>query len=334
MRPTPYRAVLIGCGKIGSEFSDDPGSSGKGVCTHAAAFTACPDTELIAVCDADFVKAERCQKRWSATRAYQDPTRLLAEQTAEIVSVCTPDVTHYSLIRAAILTEGVKAVLAEKPLATSLGEAEDLVRLADERGILLAVNYSRRFIAQFAEIAEYLRGGELGKVVLVRGLYTKGTVHNGSHWFDLFRFLFGDVEYVCAFDRLREGRGDPTLDVQLETVDGVRGELSALTSGCFTVFEMDILAERGRIQITQSGDVVEFFEATEGVPFAGYRGLIARKDHRGVLVDVILHAVRDVVRCLQEKRRSRCSGSDAVAALRVALAAHESAKTGKPITVE
>ena len=113
----PHRVALIGCGKIGSELADDVRADGAGVNTHAGAYRACPRTELIAVCDLNPARAERCERRWNVPAWYTDPIRLLDEQRPTIVSVCTPDQTHADVVRAALLTEGVKAILAEKPLA-------------------------------------------------------------------------------------------------------------------------------------------------------------------------------------------------------------------------
>src|SRR5438132_5288286 len=112
-----YRTALIGCGKIASAFADDPGFASAGVCTHAQAYAACEQTQLVAVCDSDVAKLERCGRRWDVAARYRDAGRLLEEQHAEIVSVCTPDATHYELVRVALLAPGVQAVLAEKPLA-------------------------------------------------------------------------------------------------------------------------------------------------------------------------------------------------------------------------
>src|SRR5207248_624698 len=165
-----YRAALIGCGKIASEFADDPGLASAGICTHAQAYAATPEIQLVAVCDSDPAKLQRCGERWKVAARYRDAGRLLAEVRPDIVSVCTPDATHYRVVQAALRADGVRAVLAEKPLALEIAQARELVRLAAERGVVLAVNYVRRYAEPIAWLKEFLDSGGLGKVRLVSGL--------------------------------------------------------------------------------------------------------------------------------------------------------------------
>ena len=333
MSQSRYKAALIGCGKIGSEFADDPRAGDWGVFTHAAAYTSCPATELVAVCDTDLDRAERCGRRWNIPARYAHPARLLAEQQPDIVSVCTPDATHYDVVRAALLADGVRAVLAEKPLATSLPHAEELVRLAAKRRIVLTVNYSRRYADNHVRLRDFLRAGGLGTVRLVRGLYTKGTAHNGTHWFDLARFLVGEVTAVRGADRLLEGGADPTLDVRLQFSGGAAGELLACPAEEFTVFEMELLGSRGRVRLLESGSVIEYYHVIEGVPLAGYCGLALAERAEGGMRDMLLRAVEDMVDSLETGMGVRCSGEDGVAALRIAEAAGESARAGQAVAL-
>jgi predicted dehydrogenase len=329
-----YRAALIGCGRIGSELADDPGAMTAGVCTHAEAYAQCPKTTLVAVCDANNEKARSCADRFGAPAAYTDPFRLLAEQTPEVVSICTPTGSHYEIARQAILTRGVKAVLAEKPLASGVAQARELVRLAQERGVVLAVNYSRRYAANHIRLKDFLAGGGIGTIHVMRGLYTKGTAHNGTHWFDLARFLVGEVAGVEAVDRLHEGGPDPTLDVRLHFECGAVGELLACRPAEFTVFEAELLGSRGRVRLLESGSVVERYRVVDGEPFAGYRGLQLAERTTDGLRDLPLHAVEDLVNCLETRDAPRCTGVDGVAALRIAEAAHTSAATKRRVTLE
>lgn len=326
-----YRAALIGCGKIASEFADDPRAIG--VCTHAGAYEACPQTQLVAVADANTEKVARCGERWKVQSRYRDPFQLLKEQKPEIVSICTPDGSHYELIRTALLTEGVQAVLAEKPLAIKLEEAEELVRLARQRNIILAVNYSRRYSAELTRLRDGLNSGQLGELRVVRGLYTKGTLHNGTHWYDLLRFLAGEVEAVRGTDRLHEPGPDPTLDVTLTCQSGAVAELHACSPDDFTVFEMDLIGTRGRVQLTESCDMLERYEVIDGVPYAGYRSLVLAEQVSGTLQNVLLHAVEDVVDCLESGRPPRCSGEDGQRALQIGLAARTSAASGETVMI-
>jgi len=324
-----YKAALIGCGRIGSESADSPSS--VGIYTHAGAYAACAATRLAAVCDIDRIRLARCGERWQVEARYTDPLELLAEERPDIVSLCTPDDTHATLLRAVLETPGVKAVLAEKPLAPTTEEARELVTLAENRGVVLAVNYIRRFAPSHVELQNWLSTGGVGNLQAVSGYYVKGLLHNGTHWLDLARYLAGEVDSVLGHDRLQEPSNDPTLDVELTFANGARGCLFGLDARRFSHFEMDLIGSAGRVRLTEFGHNLEVYETVDSPRYAGCREL-ARIDSafRVGLKDVLLHAVQDVVRCLAEGGQPRCSGSDGVAALEMAFAARASLIDGRP----
>jgi predicted dehydrogenase len=327
-----YRAALLGCGKIGSEFSDDPRV--RGVYSHAAAYVASPATTLVAVCDRDPAKVARCGERWSVAARYTEPQRLLAAEQPEIVSVCTPDATHPELVRAAIETPSVRAVLAEKPLALRAADAAELVRLAAERGVHLAVNYTRRYCQRHAQFREWVRSGGLGEIHSVVGSYTKGLLHNGTHWIDLARFFVGEVAWAWGTDVRREPGDDPTLDAFFQFESGAGGHLAGGDALAYNLFELDLVGPRGRLRITDLGEAFEVFEVADSPRFSGYREFAPRASYRDGLRDVLKHAVDDLVRCLDEGRTPRCSGADGLAAIRIAEAVRASARTGSKVCLE
>jgi predicted dehydrogenase len=324
-----HRAAVIGCGKIGSEYADE--LKFKSVYAHAHAYATCPSTEIVALCDADPAKLERAGERWKVATRYSDLIELLGEQGPEIVSVCTPDETHYDLIRATLAAPGTRAVLAEKPLALTLAHAKELVATAAERGIALAVNYSRRYAKNHRELREWLRGGGIGTIRNVSGSYTKGTLHNGTHWFDLARFLIGEVTRVWGFDTLHERKEDPTLDAVLEFAGSATAHLLGCDEAAFTVFEMDLIGTRGRVRIVDVGHVIEIYDVHPSQNYADYCEPLLRERRAGGMEDTTLHAVENLVECLENNAQPLCSGNDAVAALAIALAVRDSAASGRAV---
>jgi predicted dehydrogenase len=321
-----YRAALLGCGKIGSEFSEDP--KVRGIHSHAAAYTHCPATELIAVCDTNPEKVKRCGKRWGVAAQYTDPRTMLEIEQPEIVSVCTPDATHVELIRCAVETPGVLAVLAEKPLALQVGDAAEVVRLAADRGVLLAVNYTRRYCERHARLRDWVRSGGLGEIQSVAGYYTKGLLHNGTHWIDLARFFLGEVTWAWGADVRGDPGEDPTLDAFFRFESGATGSLVGADAHAYNLFEFDLVGTRGRLRITDLGEVFEIFEVVDSPRFSAYKELATRACHRDGLRDVLKYAVDDLVSCIDQKQIPRCSGADGLAALQVAAAIRASSLTG------
>lgn len=313
-----YKAAVIGCGKIGSDFADDPFV--KGVYTHAGAYEACADTELVAVCDIDADRARRCAGRWQGATAYSDIGELMTQHRPDIVSVCTPDSTHEAVLERVLLADGVRAVLAEKPLALRPEEAQRLVDLARKRGVTLAVNYSRRYSSSLIELRGTIHSGKLGTIQKVAGLYTKGVLHNGSHWFDLARWLIGEVRAVRGFRNGDTTLDDPAPDAWLRFDNGATGYLHGCSAEAYTVFEMDIVGTLGRVRLVDSGHRVETYHVAPSLRYSGYYALHQTGEVDGELGSTMSRAVEDIVECIRERREPRCTGDDGVAALRIATA--------------
>src|SRR5579872_5388293 len=166
-----YRAALIGCGNIGHLYAED--QLIQGIYTHAGAYHAFEKTELIAVCDINKKNASKCAKRWNVSSIYSDVSTLLKEQSPDIISLCTPDNTHADLLEIILQAPGVRAILAEKPLALEDKRAARLVQLAKERDIILAVNYSRRYSPSYTHLKKLIQAESIGTVQSVSGFYTK-----------------------------------------------------------------------------------------------------------------------------------------------------------------
>ena len=324
------RAALLGCGWMGSEFEPD---ASLGIATHAAAYTACADTQLVAVCDADPAQAERAGERWQVSARYTEAARLLAEAQPEIVSICTPDDTHHTLIRAALETPSVRGIFAEKPLALQSAQARELAELARARGVVLAVNYTRRYATAHAEVRRRIEGGEFGRIVTVGGFYTKGTLHNGTHWFDLARLLIGEVSRVTGFDLRGEFGSDPSLDAVLQFANGASGHLQAYEAAAGALFEMDILGTLGRVRVAEPTGEFATWRIAESRTYPGYRVFESSPPIPAQSRDTLLHAVEDVVRCVIDGSTPRSSAADGCAAVRIAEAVRESARSGQPISL-
>jgi predicted dehydrogenase len=326
-----FSAALIGCGKIGSLFADDPLMKGD-VFSHAEAYSVCPETELIAVVDIDEAARKKCAERWNVAQSFSKVTELMDKAKPDIVSVATPTSTHHSVL-VELLTEKnkPKAILAEKPLASSVEEAEQVVQLASRNGVLLIVMHMRRYATNMRKLRDFIRSGGIGEIRNVSGWLTKGTVHNGTHWFDLLRYLVGEVSWVHGIDSLCEGGDDPTLDVAMGLANGGLATMRSAEHANFTICEMDIMGTLGRAQITDSSYRVDISVAKSSPRYTGYTELVPLPVDMGDRKNVMLHAVEDIVHCLHTGDRPQSTGDDGVAALRIALAARQSSKTGEVV---
>jgi predicted dehydrogenase len=100
---------------------------------------------LEALCTLDQAEAEAAAKRYGVPRAFIEIEAMLDEARPDLLDIITPPATHLGLVRAAA-RRGI-AVICQKPLAPTLAEAEELVRVAEDAGIQLVVHENFRFMS-------------------------------------------------------------------------------------------------------------------------------------------------------------------------------------------
>ena len=113
----------------------------------------------VVVCDPDRTRLQAAVEAHPGLKVSTDPVF----NDVDAVVVATPAVTHYPLVREALLAG--KHVLVEKPLAMSSKEAEELVDLAEEKGLVLMVDHLLEYHPAVQELKRLVAGGELGKLL-------------------------------------------------------------------------------------------------------------------------------------------------------------------------
>ena len=170
---------------------------------------------------------------------------------------------------------------------------------------MLVVMHMRRYATNMQNLRDFLIGGGIGELRNVSGWLTKGTVHNGTHWFDLLRYLVGEVKWVHGINTLGETGDDPTLDVAMGLENGMLATMRSAEHSNFTICEMDIMGTKGRAQIVDSSYQVHISEAVPSPRYTGYVELSRSRVNMGDRQDVMLHAVQDIVHCRVDNDRRR-----------------------------
>lgn len=320
-----YRAMVVGCGAIGSGF-DAPGEGV--VLTHAKAYGRHPRTSLAAVVDADPGRAALAGGKWGCPH-YADLDAALAEIRPDIVSVCVPDAAHAGVLRRCLAARP-RALVAEKPLTTDPDDSAALARECAEAGVALAVNLSRRYDPFVRGLAARLRSGDMGRALCATLLYTKGVLHNGVHALDLLRQLFGE----CLRARVLGGRvdyaqADPTLSAALVFQGCENVLLLAGDERAHSLFEADVVAERGRVRLLRSGAAFEEQLPVDDPVYAGYRELAGHSAGETGLHGAMLAMVENVAGHLDDGRALLCPATDAVAAERLCRGLAEAFRAGE-----
>ena len=190
------RSGIIGTGFIGG--------------VHARAVHAAGGT-LTAVADSSPETAEHGRERLKAGRAAGSAQELIVSDDVDVVHVCTPNHLHAGLTEQALAAG--KHVVCEKPLATTLDEAQRLVDLAEKAGVVTAVPFVYRYYPTVREVRARVRAGEPGPLWLLHGSYlqdwlvgdsesnwrvdpalggaSRAFADIGVHWCDLMEFVTG-----------------------------------------------------------------------------------------------------------------------------------------------
>lgn len=322
-----FRAGIVGCGRIGSEFDDDP--KRKMISSHAGAYSVVDEVDLVAACDLSKEKLERCGKRWHIPSLYEDFREMLRKEALDILSICTWNPTHLDIVREAV-NSGVKAIFCEKPIADSLKNADQMIRLCNEKGVILQVDHQRRFDTFHQEIRAFLQSGKMDRIQQVTFYYTGGIANTGSHMFDLLRFFFGYVEWVQAVTSQNKSPNpnDPNIDGVMKFVNGPFCSIQACDVQDFLIFEMDCLGTKGRLNITHSGFDLEFYQVEESKLFSGYGEIFPAPSPINSEMPryFMVNGVKHLTECLENGKKSISSGEDGRAALELICAFSESAE--------
>ena len=132
---------------------------------HARIYHEMVNAELRAVVDIDREKAAEIARQYGNGRAYVSLSDALSEGEIDAVHVATPDFLHMEPVLTAI--NAGKHVLVEKPLATSVSDAQKIAETAAGTGVHVMVNYTHRFAAPYAKAESIIRSGEIGEVKMV-----------------------------------------------------------------------------------------------------------------------------------------------------------------------
>ncbi|MFE3971264.1 Gfo/Idh/MocA family protein [Stenotrophomonas sp. YIM B13575] len=195
-------------------------------------------------------RALEVAQSWGVPRAYRDIEEVIADPQVQVVHICTPNHLHRSMAEAAL--EAGKHVVCEKPLATTLEDAQALAALAASTGLIATVPFVYRYHPVVREARARIAQGELGPLHLIHGSYLQDWLLDpasnnwrvdpalggtsrvfadiGSHWCDLVEWVSGErfTEVSAAFDTVIAQRSTDTGQSFTTAVAG--GAMQAVAS--------------------------------------------------------------------------------------------------------
>lgn len=326
------RVGIVGAGLMGS--------------THAAAW-ATTEASIAGFVAATSGEAERLAAQYGA-RVYPSYEALLAD--VDVVDLCTPTHLHYEQVLAAAAAG--RQIICEKPLARTVEQGQAMLAACAAAGVQLLVAHVVRFFPEYARAKALVDAGAIGRPAVLRlhrgsfrpkkpvGNWFLDEAKSGGiildmmiHDFDYARWVAGEVTSVFASSVGHSHPGAP-IDYATAILTHASGALSHVAGA----WAYPPPTFRTKLEIAGDNGLIEFDSAATAaidplvVRPAGETGDVGLP---GSPLDESPYAtqIRELYAALAHSAPVRVSAADGLAAVQIALAASESARTGQPVAI-
>ncbi len=310
---------------------------------HAEAYGRQPSCRVVAVADVDPERGRRLAEAVGA-RYVPEAEALLARPDVDAVSICLPHALHAETTVAA--ARAGKHVLCEKPIATSLADADRMIDACRQAGVILMIGHTHRFYPEHIRARLLLQDGAIGRLLFANDVIWAGRDGDESlQWRGSVALNGGGVfmdNGIHAADRLRWWIG-----AEVETVSARIGHGRGLIEG----------EEHGTALLAFANGVTAMLQQALGTPRAtgccyvelvGTEGVLRVDTWRGLRISTLGKPWEDVavpkewpggfdaeigefLAAIQDRRPPAATGEDARAALEIIQAIYRAAETGTTV---
>jgi len=312
--------------------------------SYARSAQATPDVEIVGIYDDNPARSEEWAGKLQ-TRFFASADALLAENLHGAV-ICAENVYHRPLVEQCAGRVG--AILCEKPIATTIPDAQAMIDICAATGTKLQIAFPVRFSQAVLHLKSQLDAGTLGEIYSAKctnhgsmpgGWFTDQKLAGGGavidhtvHVIDVLRWLWG-AEVTEVYAEIGDSLLHPGLGIDdagllsFRLSNGVYGTLDTSWSRpksypTWGDVKIEILGEKGLVRVDAFNQhLAVASDKTGKTNWAGW----------GSNIDAGL--VADFVGMIREDRQPSITGYDGLKALEVALAAYESARVGRPVAL-
>ncbi len=332
---------IVGCGDMGTK--------------HAERWSNLAEVEVAAVVDTIETRADRLAERYRLDGWYTDYRPAVSLPQVDVVSVCVPTGSHAEI--SIFAAHQGKHVLCEKPIALTLAQVNRMIAAARQNKVKLGLGFMRRYSPITAGLKEWLARGELGRPVMyqavdAREIRPKLEMHDveanggpvidmGVHLYDGWRTIFDSPPVKVFAQGLKLAQARPELAQIQKIAYDTASIVVHHASGDIGNFVVSWGLPPG---VTPPGRPDQIFgpkglaEVEYGISHQEVR--LNQSGAEGARVifssdqDMYQLEIDDFARTILEDRPPKTPAEDGKAALRVALAALESIKTGQAVSLE
>lgn len=322
------------------------GAGGIAQAVHLPNLKKFEDVRVEAISDLDVSKAGLVAQKFGIPHFFQDPQRLVAMPDLDAVLILTPTNSHLALGLMAL--DAKKPVFVERPIARSVAEAQKMVDAAKKATRILMVAMNHRFRPDSMVLKNFIEGGELGEIFMVRsGWLKKKGRWSGAEWSFKKRISGGGVLMDLGLQML-------DLSLWLMDTYTIEAVSATLINRAYKLDVEDTIACQLRLDggktltlhaswalLAPTTQAYAHFWGTKGA--AVLNPLRIDKEMHGNLVNVtpekqisqkelyrssFKYELRHFVECVRHNRQPVSSGEEAVEVLKVVEEIYKAARKG------
>jgi len=348
-----YRAGIIGAGGIaglgilGLHDEADIGTR-KFPESHAGGYAATDAIDLVAVADVDEGKLNTFGEAWDIPekRRYVGHEAMVENENLDVVSVCTPSFLHHRhVLDAARSAANPQVIWCEKPIASGVGEANEMCAVCAETDTELVINHSFRFTDKLRTLREHVREGLIGEVRAVTAGFRRELLRNSTHLIDTLVYLLdarpvrvsgyinGENDAVAALEGDREvddsgGGGFVVMD------DGTFVSIDCTVAREISSMTLQFVGTEGKLYLNNDDGEWRYWRLEDGThveeSIPGIDGAWRwDEDYRGSFANAAAH----VADLLAGDAENRSPGEEATRSVEVIVGFYISHYTGGHVSV-
>ncbi|HEX4413625.1 MAG TPA: Gfo/Idh/MocA family oxidoreductase [Lacipirellulaceae bacterium] len=324
---------------------------------HANAIAKTKDAELAAISAPSEASRAAAHEAFPSAQICGDYRELLARDDIELVDIVVPSYLHHEITSAAL--KAGKNVLLEKPLALSLEQCDDLIRIAREQKRVFAVGHELRLSSLWGKVKEMIDAGFVGDplyalVELSRRPYRQGSnnwrydisrvgswiLEEPIHFFDFARWYLssaGEPQTVYATSNSRQP-GHPELKDNFSAIVNFANGAYAVVSQTLAAFEhhqtVKVTGTKGAVWASWSGAMDRTLHPTFSLrAFDGENVQEVKIDKITGEVFELEDQMAMLVNAIRRGGKLSCGAEDGRWSVAMCLAAQQSVDCGQPVTI-
>ncbi|PSQ10285.1 oxidoreductase [Halobacteriales archaeon QS_5_70_15] len=348
-----YRAGIIGAGGIaglgilGLHDEADIGEK-KFEESHAGGYHATDGIDLVAVADPDEGKLGTFGDAWELPDSglYADHSEMLREADLDVVSVCTPTFLHHEHVLDAARIADPEVIWCEKPIASSVSDAEEMRSVCDEEGVELLINHSFRFTDRLQRLRDLVVEEDiLGEVKSVSATFRRELLRNSTHLLDTLVYLLdaraatvsgylnGENDAVDALEGDRKvddsgGGGFVVMD------DGTFATVDCTVARPISSMSFQFVGTEGKLYLNNDDGEWRYWRLEDGThveeDLPGIEGAWRWDvDYRGSFANAAGH----LLELLEGRAENHSTGEEATRSLEIIVGFYVSHFTGGQVTI-